>query len=131
MSNLHPIKPGEPIRAPMLNKLIDGAKIALDSQKSGAGKLSAAHLSNTTIEAHVVSDRPLPVYAVVSIEESMYDPSTHRNEFLETAAIRVGRPHAGTQNFAILQRSAEVEPDCPRLRFGHFDCRTLCNFAVA
>jgi hypothetical protein len=93
----------------MINKLIDGAKIALDSQKSGAGEPSISNLSNTILQAHVITNPPLPIYAVVSIEEPMFDPVQQRNEFLHKPTIRVGRPHARTRNIAVLQQPATVE----------------------
>jgi len=35
-------------------------------------------LSNTTVPAVVALNNPLPIYSVVSIEEPMFNPATHR-----------------------------------------------------
>ena len=112
--NLQHIKQGDLIRASMLNKVIDGAKIALDSQKSGAASgLAGYSTSNTLIRTRVHT--ALPRYAVVSIDDVLFSPSTHKRAFLQAPAIRAGQPDANTQNFAILQRPAaanHIVPAC-------------------
>ena len=113
--HLQHIKPGDSIPAATINKLIDGAKIALGSQKSGGGAMPGVDVSNTVIRTRVKTDKPLPRYAVVSIDAALIDPDKNRSAFLQAPAIRAGRPNADTANFAILQRPAspnQIVPAC-------------------
>ena len=112
---LQPIKPGDPIRASTLNKLIDGAKLAIEAQATGGRGIPRFDASNTVIRASVKTEESLPRYAVVAIDEAMFDPNDNKASFLKEPAVRVSKPNSGTQNFAILQRPAspnQIVPAC-------------------
>ena len=115
-NSLHPIKPGDPLRASTINKLIEGTKAAFKTQKSGLpGNLPGFDASNTVIRTLVGVNVPLPRYAVVAIDAAMFDPNGNRESFLQEPAVRVSQPNAETQNFAILQRPAspnQIVPAC-------------------
>ena len=115
-NSLHPIKPGDPLRASTVNKLIDGAKSAFKTQRSGLpGHLSGFDATNTVIRTLNTTNTPLPCYAVVAIDAAMFDPNVNKASFLKEPAVRVGQPNTDTQNFAILQQPAlldQVVPAC-------------------
>ena len=113
--HLQHIGPGDTIRSEMINKLIDGAKIALDSQHTGADSLPNFDVSNTLIRAKNELQQILPRFAVVSINSALFNPATSRAAFLQQPAIKIGQPNSNTSNFAILQRPAapgQIVPAC-------------------
>ena len=115
-ASLQHLKSGDTLGLSTVNKIIDGAKKALNSQKRGhPGGLSSFDVSNTVIRSLVTSETLLPRYAVVGIDTAMFDPNENKASFWKEPSVRVSQPNADTQNFAILQQPAmpgQVVPAC-------------------
>jgi hypothetical protein len=107
MDNLAHIKAGDPIRAPMLNAVIDGAKITRNLSKSGAVKGTAAKHTNVLVRILNNTGEDLNRFSVVALSEPLFEPDN--DVFFQEPAFRGTKPNSETKSFAILQTRALQE----------------------
>jgi hypothetical protein len=95
---------GDPIRATMLNAVIDGAKIAKNLSKTGAATGAAAGRSNVLVRILNATGEDLERFAVAALSEPIFEPEN--DVFFQEPTFRGTKPESETKNFAILQTPA-------------------------
>ncbi|MDR2169445.1 MAG: hypothetical protein LBP59_04815 [Planctomycetaceae bacterium] len=101
------IKAGEPIRASLLNSLIDETTKqppTFSGNKTGLGTVKGFHHSNVLVRILNETGENLNRFAVVALSEPIFEPDN--DVFFQEPAFRGLKPNNETKNFAILQTPA-------------------------
>ncbi|GHT12339.1 hypothetical protein FACS1894170_07040 [Planctomycetales bacterium] len=112
---LQHVQTGDPIRADMLNAVIDGARIARNSLKTGGGAIDGFHSTNTTLRVSNATGGDLKRFSIVALAEPIYFSTEATSSFFTEPAFRGTVPTEWTNGFAILQKPAlpnQIVPAC-------------------
>ncbi|MDR0608605.1 MAG: hypothetical protein LBG58_00670 [Planctomycetaceae bacterium] len=106
---------GDPIRATMLNAVIDGAKIAKNLSKTGAATGAAAGRSNVLVRILNATGEDLERFAVAALSEPIFEPENN-----ETAVLFFRNRLFATRNRNPKQKKLR---SCKLRRYGMYaDC---------